>query len=300
MDKYETLPFTVAPLGYLETSDQWTKEKPYYISGPLPPEMEAKRSNIRYKDGLTKFYNLRGHEHTLNMDEHGIEIHRVPSKVPVSLDFKAQDNTAAYMEETGKWLKDKFNAKAVLCYAYRYRTTDHSDEIMAHEHDIGSKLKPDSATGHPHTDHTLGGGPRRVRRHMTSEEADEYLDPTRYRIRIMTVWRPIGYPVEDSPLTFCDYRTVKPTDLVASDRVSEQYVGEINFVTQNEDQRWFWIEHQTPDEVSVFTSYDTHPGNGPKYCVHGSFRNQEVSDNATHRQSVEVRTIIVTPIEASG
>jgi hypothetical protein len=155
MDKYETLPFTVAPLGYLETSDQWTKEKPYYISGPLPPEMEAKRSNIRYKDGLTKFYNLRGHEHTLNMDEHGIEIHRVPSKVPVSLDFKAQDNTAAYMEETGKWLKDKFNAKAVLCYAYRYRTTDHSDEIMAHEHDIGSKLKPDSATGHPHTGNVI-------------------------------------------------------------------------------------------------------------------------------------------------
>lgn len=72
-----------------------------------------------------------------------------------------------------------------------------------------------------------------------------------------SVWRPLSRPIEDSPLAFCDPRTLSEEDLVAADRVAPEYAGEIYYVMSNPKQRWYWLSHQKPEEVAVFLSFDS-------------------------------------------
>lgn len=77
------------------------------------------------------------------------------------------------------------------------------------------------------------------------------------------MWRPLNGPVEDSPLAFCDYNTIDESDLIAADRVSEQYAGEVYYLRYNPGQKWYWFEKHDPDEAAMFLSFDSAP-KGPK------------------------------------
>ena len=144
------------------------------------------------------------------------------------------------------------------------------------------------------TDHTKGGGPRRIRRHLTSEEQAELLQEN-VRLRIVTLvdflvamsmlscsfeltpdiyslWRPINGTVEDYPLTFCDPFSVNETeDLVPGDRISSNHIGEVYYIAHNDAQRWYWMSKQSSEECIMFNSYDSHRGVGPA-CKHQTRR----------------------------
>ena len=61
----------------------------------------------------------------------------------------------------------------------------------------------------------------------------------------------------------CDYFSLDHADLRAADRVSREYVGEIFYLHYNQNQKWYWISGQTPEEVLVFVNYDSDPGSAP-------------------------------------
>lgn len=69
--------------------------------------------------------------------------------------------------------------------------------------------------------------------------------------------------MSDSPLAFCDYTTINHEDLVAADRVSEQYAGEVYYVRYGPQQRWYWMSQQDVSEVALFLSYDSRANGGP-------------------------------------
>lgn len=50
-------------------------------------------------------------------------------------------------------------------------------------------------------------------------------------------------------MAMCDYSTVDDSDLIAADRVSREYTGEIFYLQHNENQEWYWISGQTLDEM---------------------------------------------------
>ncbi|KAI1079848.1 hypothetical protein F5B20DRAFT_590399 [Whalleya microplaca] len=258
------LPALHAGFLYIKDLPKWKHEKPYYISGPLPEDQEHLRGNIDCVPHETTLYDLRGREDEIKMEKHGFELVKKPSAIPLSLDNDSEDRTSEYLEETAAWLEKRLGAEKVLAYAFRYRVTGDAMEWGPTEHDIGTRVKPDKSTSSPHVDQTFEGGLRRARRHMTSEEAEEYLNGN-WRIRIVNVWRPLCL-VEDSPLAYCDYDTVSEEDLIASDRVSEQYVGEVFYVRYNPKQKWYWFRHQHPDEMAVFLSYDSKP-QGPRSSI---------------------------------
>jgi hypothetical protein len=43
---------------------------------------------------------------------------------------------------------------------------------------------------------------------------------------------------EDNPLTFCDFRTIDPEDLIEADRIVPNYVGEVYYIRYNKGQEW--------------------------------------------------------------
>ena len=70
-------------------------------------------------------------------------------------------------------------------------------------------------------------------------------------------------------MAMCDYSTIDHKDLIAADRVSREYTGEIFYLQYNRAQQWYWISGQTPEELLLFVNYDSHPQGGPP-CMYGS------------------------------
>jgi hypothetical protein len=74
-----------------------------------------------------------------------------------------------------------------------------------------------------HVEHTARSGPQRVR-DLLGADAEELL---RGRVQVINLWRPIlDEPLRDAPLAVCDSRTVESDDLVPSDLVYRERVGE--------------------------------------------------------------------------
>ncbi|KUJ06619.1 uncharacterized protein LY89DRAFT_603054, partial [Mollisia scopiformis] len=124
-----------------------------------------------------------------------------------------------------------------------------------------------------------------------------------------SAWRPLHHEVKDAPLAFCDYFSTNDNDLVAADRVSEQYEGEIYYLKHSKMLTWYWIRDQTPDELAIFTSWDSDPKDGAacKYFLHGvremnnrfsgcphcSFIDEAAAHKGLPHESVEVRTVVL-------
>ena len=60
------------------------------------------------------------------------------------------------------------------------------------------------------------------------------------RIIQINVWRPIRGPVERSPLALADASSVRPEDLIATDQVFPDRVGEIYHLAYHPAQRWYY------------------------------------------------------------
>lgn len=76
--------------------------------------------------------------------------------------------------------------------------------------------------------------------------------------RANSVWRPLYNPVYNDALAICDpFSFALDKDLTAADRVSHEYVGEIQYVHQSPGQKWYSMSQQKPSENLLFTSFDS-------------------------------------------
>jgi hypothetical protein len=58
--------------------------------------------------------------------------------------------------------------------------------------------------------------------------------------RINNHWRPISGPVKRSPLALLDASTLDPDDLLDTDQVYPDRIGEIYQLAYNPHQRWYY------------------------------------------------------------
>jgi hypothetical protein len=140
-----------------------------------------------------------------------------------------------------------------------------------------------------HNDQTFVSGPRRVRDHLPPYEAEELL---KGRVAIVNLWRPIGSTVESSPLAVCDARSIAPTDLVPSDLIYQDKVGETYAFVYNPDHHWYYFPLMTPEEVLLLKIYDSAGDGVARLTAHTAFDDPSSPPDARPRRSIELRTLL--------
>ena len=139
-----------------------------------------------------------------------------------------------------------------------------------------------------HVDHTENSGPQRVR-DLIPDEAEQLL---KGRVQIINLWRPIRGPLLDSPLAVCDARTVKPSELVASDLVYPHRVGETYSVKFSPNHQWFYVPKMTADEILLLKCFDSKTDGRARFAPHSAFADPTTPPDAPPRESIELRTLV--------
>lgn len=100
---------------YLKEDPEYDHEKPYYVSGNLPPESEPFRTNIQYETrGRLPVADLRGNEDQLHLATHGFQYLDLPREI-VELDVRGA-HRLDYIERVTSLVKTLLNATFALCY----------------------------------------------------------------------------------------------------------------------------------------------------------------------------------------
>ncbi|MGJ7511238.1 CmcJ/NvfI family oxidoreductase [Variovorax sp. GT1P44] len=146
-----------------------------------------------------------------------------------------------------------------------------------------------------HNDQTFVSGPRRVRDHLPPDEAAERL---KHRFAIINLWRPLA-TVEQLPLALCDARSIAPGDLVPSDLVYPDKVGETYSFLYNPEHRWYWFPRLRSDEPLLMKIYDSREDGTARLTAHTAFVHPDTGPDAPARRSIELRALVFWPGEGS-
>jgi hypothetical protein len=112
------------------------------------------------------------------------------------------------------------------------------------------------------------------------------------RHTIINVWRPVGTPVQTWPLALCDARSIDPDDLIPTDLVYRDKVGETYGFRANPAHTWFYYPALQPDEVLMLKIYDSKTDGTARLTAHTSFDDPGSPAGAAPRRSIEVRTLV--------
>jgi len=140
-----------------------------------------------------------------------------------------------------------------------------------------------------HDDQTFESAPRRVARHLAPDEAAGRLER---RFAIVNFWRPVGGPVLRTPLAVCDARSIEFRDLIPSDLVYPDWVGETYAIAFSPRHRWYWYPQQTPTETTLLKVYDSAEDGRARMTAHTAFDDPTSALDAPPRRSIEVRSIL--------
>ena len=163
---------------------------------------------------------------------------------------------------------------------------DHTLRDGTPDHGLAGIREPVRAV---HNDQTFVSGPRRVRDHLPADEAQQRLQK---RFAILNFWRPIGHTVEQTPLAVCDARTIAFGDLVPSDLVYPDKVGETYAVKYNPKHLWFYFPHMAPSEVLLLKIFDSPVHGTARATAHTAFDDPTSPPTAVPRRSIELRTLV--------
>jgi hypothetical protein len=274
--KIEALSFVTAELNYLAP----TKYRPRTFTFE-PPSGEP-QSNIVAEPHALPIYDARSLVDTISLDREGFALVRQRSAVR---DFYNDDEVkSTYYPEAERLIKDATGANRVFIFDHTVR------KRVAGAADIrgGGPRQP---AWRVHVDHTAKSGPQRVR-DLIPDEADQLL---KGRVQIINLWRPIRGPLQDAPLAVCDAQTVKFDELVGSDLVYPNRVGETYSVKYNPEHRWFYVPDMTADEILLLKCFDSKTDGRARCAPHTAFVDPTTPANAAPRESIELRTLVFHP-----
>ncbi|HZO21185.1 MAG TPA: CmcJ/NvfI family oxidoreductase [Steroidobacteraceae bacterium] len=263
----------LARLQYLEPGS----EKPRSLEFEPPPGVP--HTTAVYRERAVSIQDMRPIATYLSLDREGFRLLTAPSSV---WDFRDEN-----------LIRARYYPEAVALI----RRVAGAARVVVFDHTIRRRVPGalDRARGIPrqpvprvHNDYTSESGPQRVR-DLLAEEADELL---RRRFCVLNLWRPLKGPVEDSPLGLADARTVKPSDLIATDLIYPDRRGEIYYVRFNPAHRWYYAPAMGTDEVLLFKCFDSARDGRARFVPHSAFTDPNTAAGAAPRESIELRTLV--------
>ncbi len=267
------------------------------ISAPLNFIRRQDKKPVFHSSALTGgkpkyFYDIEAHTVTisdmraiaedLSVDREGFELLHHTTAVKDLYDDDAIEQ--AYLPEIATLLRRKFSASQVVIFD----VTRRSDGGAGANNPEGLR----GPASQLHVDYTAKSGPQRVKDILGEEEAAR-LTAAGARIIQINVWRPIHGPVERSPLALADASSARKEDLIATDQIFPDRVGEIYNVAHAPSQRWYYAPRMTANEVLLIKGWDSLDDGRARFTPHGAFHLSDTREDAPARESIEVRSLVV-------
>jgi hypothetical protein len=243
------------------------------------PPPGVPRSNVRREAHTVPVHDARPIESDVSLDREGFAVLHYESAVR---DFWDEDEVRrVYYPEVERVMKQATGADKVFIFDHTLRRRVNGVADRA----AGTPRQPVAGV---HVDHTVRSGPQRVR-DFFGDEAERLL---RGRVQVINLWRPIRGPLRDAPLAVCDAGSVAPGDLVPSDLVYRDRVGETYGVTYNPAHRWFYVPRMRPDEALLLKCYDSETDGRARFAPHTAFDDPTAPADVLPRESIEIRTLV--------
>ncbi len=217
----------------------------------------------------------------LSLDREGFELRASPTGIADFYDFDAVERD--YARELDALLREATGADRVAVFDYTRR----SDGPTGAANRDGSR----GPASRVHVDYTVDSGPKRAR-DAIGDDFDAVIGAGG-RVVQVNVWRPIAGPVRRAPLALADASSVRPAELVATDQVFPDRVGEIYQVAYGPGQRWYWVPEMTRDEVVLIKGWDSLDDGRARFTPHGAFALPDQDPQAPARESIEARTYLI-------
>ena len=227
-----------------------------------------------YEEREVRLHDARGLRTSLDVEGFTLVSH--PTQVSDFHDPSAV--TSTYYPEVATLVRQTSGARRVEVFDHTIRSGDATEQAS-------QSLREPIAVAH--NDYTDASGLSRLRLAMP-DEADAL---ARERFAIVQVWRPTHDPIFSRPLALCDARTVRPQELLRTERRLRERVGYIYNLQYHPEQRWFWFPQMRRDEAVLFKVFDSDASKA-RFTPHGSPFVSSTPLDAPTRRSIEVRTLV--------
>jgi hypothetical protein len=266
----------VATLTYITPQDR----KPVFYSQAYTGG--ETRLAFEVEQHATKVADMRMHAEGFTVDRHGFSLTTVPTAVA---DFYDDDEIErVYFREIEELLQRELGAREVEIF-----------DVTRRSDGGGGAANRDGRRGAAtriHVDYTRDSAPKRAL-DVFGEDRFAQFEVEGARIVQVNVWRPICGPVQRSPLALADASTVAPSDLVATDQVFPDRVGEIYHLTYDPAHRWYYAPEMMPDEVLLIKGWDSLDDGRAQFTPHSAFALPDQDADTPARESIEVRAFVV-------
>ncbi|KAI8656997.1 hypothetical protein NCS56_01305400 [Fusarium sp. Ph1] len=264
--------------------------KPYFLHPSVSANLDVdqiKTTNVQWNTTGVTVQSMRDRPE-VSLERTGFCYVQHESRYFPGPDASA-DTVANYSRECEDLLRSLFDAEFVRCYDYKMRK---SSPMALESYDPDDPLLVEQVAVGAH-DISIDTVPRLLKEVLNEEQLSRFFQPG-YRFRMINTWRSILPECQDRPLAMCDYTSIDPTDLVATDRIYPMWNQEIYSLKHSKNQRWFWLPKQRSDEPFLFMTYDSRSGSNARYCPHVSAENPLAEADAPPRESVETRNLVIS------
>ena len=265
-----------APLTFIVPQDTKPCFHSSALTGGLPKVF------FETEERVVTIQDMRPLAERLSLDRQGFELHHHDTAVDDLYDDDALEDV--YRREIEALLKEATGADRVVVFDHTRR----SDMASGAANPDGSR----GPASRVHVDYTPTSGPVRAADVLGAEEVERVL-ATGGRIVQVNVWRPITGPVQRTPLALADAGSIETEELVATDQVFPDRVGEIYQLAYGPAQRWYWAPSMERSEVLLIKSWDSLDDGRARFTPHGAFPLSDQSPDAPPRESIETRTYLV-------
>lgn len=265
-----------ALLTFITRSDK----KPYFESSALTGG--APRVHFETEQHSVEIRDMRPLAGGFTLDREGFALRRAPTAVADLYDDAAVEG--AYYSEIEALLRAAVGARRVVVFD----ATRRSDGGPGAKNRDGMR----GPASRVHVDYTVKSGPQRLKDTLGEVEAGRLL-AAGARVVQINVWRPIKGPVQRSPLALADAASVRPEDLIATDQIFPDRVGQIYHLAANPGQRWYYAPAMERDEVLLIKGWDSLDDGRARFTPHGAFELPATPADAPARESIEVRAMAV-------